>query len=426
MAVSSLSPRAVHPLRHRLDVTAPVPGSKSHTNRALVCAALATGTSRLAGALFAEDTLAMVETLRELGSDIVSDAGDASMRVSGTGGRLRPGPARLNVRQSGTTGRFVLPMLTLGEGRYELDGDPQLRSRPFGDLVDALGSLGAKIEGTQLPLHVMGGTLDGGQVSVSGSVSSQFLSGLLLSAPGAASEVELSVDGALVSRPYIDLTLSTMASFSAVVERDAYRRFVVAPTGYQAASVMIEPDASAASYFFGAAAISGGRVTVDGLGTNTVQGDMAFVDVLERMGCTVERSESRTTVIGPEQLSAVTVDMADFSDTAQTLAVVATFADAPSELRGIGFIRHKETDRIGAVATELARRGIAVDQTDDSLVVHPGQPTPGVVETYDDHRMAMSFALLGLCHPGIEIADPGCVAKTFPNFFAVLDTLTQS
>ncbi len=413
----------MQPLRHRLDVTAPVPGSKSHTNRALICAALASGTSQLSGALFADDTLAMVDTLRELGSDIVTEPDGASMLVSGTGGRLRPGPTVLNVRQSGTTGRFILPLLTLGDGYYELDGDPQLRSRPFGDLVDALGSLGAKIEGTRLPLKVTGGTLDGGQVSVSGSVSSQFLSGLLLGAPGAASEVEITVDGTLVSRPYVDLTLSTMATFSAVVERHDYQRFVVAPNGYQAASVLIEPDASAASYFFGAAAITGGRVTVDGLGTNTVQGDMAFVDVLERMGCTVEQSESRTTVIGPTQLKPVSVDMADFSDTAQTLAVVATFADGPSELRGIGFIRHKETDRVGAVATELARRGIAVDQTDDSLVVHPGSPTPGVIETYDDHRMAMSFALLGLCHAGIEIADPGCVAKTFPDFFSVLDSL---
>lgn len=410
-------------MTHQLDATVPIPGSKSHTNRALVCAGLASGTSQLDGALFADDTLAMVDTLSNLGVGIELDESAASMQIVGVGGTLRPGPATLNVRQSGTTGRFVLPLLTLGSGTYQLDGDAQLRSRPFGELIDALGALGAEIKGRTLPLEIAGGSLAGGEVSVKGSVSSQFLSGLLLGAPCAPAAVAIEVDGALVSKPYVDLTLSTMASFSASVDRDGYQRFVIPPTGYRAASIAVEPDASAASYFFGAAAVTGGRVTVEGLGTETVQGDMAFVDVLERMGCQVERSPARTTVTGPPQLKSVTVDMADFSDTAQTLAVVATFADGPSELTGIGFIRNKETDRMEATATELGRRGVRVDQSDDSLIVHPGSPTAGVIETYDDHRMAMSFALLGLRHSGIEIADPGCVAKTFPNFFSVLDSL---
>jgi 3-phosphoshikimate 1-carboxyvinyltransferase len=313
-------------------------------------------------------------------------------------------------------------MLMLGRGPYRLDGHPQLRARPFGDLIGAMAALGARVEGTGLPLTVESGSSLGGIVRIPGGTSSQFLSGLLLSAPCADTETVVEVDGDLVSKPYIDLTLDTMATFGAEVDRDGHRRFTIAPTGYYAADVVVEPDASAASYFF-AAAMPGGRVRIEGLGRNTVQGDLRFVDALEAMGAEVVRDADATEVRGPARPHGVTIDMADISDTAQTLAVVATLADGPTRITGIGFIRHKETDRIGAVVRELGRLGIEAIDEPDGLLVRPGRPGPGTVETYDDHRMAMSFALLGLRAPGIKIADPGCVAKTFPTFFDVLETL---
>jgi 3-phosphoshikimate 1-carboxyvinyltransferase len=400
-----------------------VPGSKSHTNRALVCAALASGTSVLRGALAADDTAAMIDAVRALGASVDEDPGTSSLTVTGTGGRLPPGPVEVFVRRSGTTGRFVLPVLALGPGPYRLDGDAQLRRRPFGPLTAALTDLGARIHGDHLPITVAG-PARGGRVRLPGSVSSQFLSGLVLAGPLLPGGLDVEVTGGLVSRPYLDLTVATLAQFGVRARvLDDHRRVVVPGGPYRAARVDIEPDASAASYFFAAAAVTGGRIRVEGLGRGTVQGDLAFVDVLEAMGATVRRGPDWTEVEGGHPLTGVEVDLADCSDTAQTLAVTATFAATPTRIRGIGFIRRKETDRIGAVVTELSRLGIRAEEEPDGLVVHPGRPRPGIVATYDDHRMAMSFALLGLVHPGIVIDDPGCVAKTFPGFWAALDAL---
>ncbi|MFV0526566.1 MAG: 3-phosphoshikimate 1-carboxyvinyltransferase [Acidimicrobiales bacterium] len=420
--------RAVHPLAAPPSVTLVAPGSKSHTNRALVCAGLAHGASVLRGALFADDTLAMVDALRALGAGIELDPADRSMRVDGVAGRPADGPVTLDVRQSGTTGRFLLAVLALGHGRYTLDGDPQLRARPMAPLAGALRRLGVRVEGDHLPITVHGAGLPAGEVAVDGAVSSQFLSALLLAAPGAvpgasAHELGITLAGPLVSRPYVDLTVSTMGDFGVTVERPEPNRFLVAPQAYRGVAVAIEPDASAASYLFAAAAVTGGRVRVDGLGRTTRQGDLGFVDVLARMGAEVEMTDTSTEVRGSGRLRGITVDMADISDTAPTLAVVASFADSPTTVTGVGFIAAKETDRITAVVTELNRRGITAVATDDGFVVEPSAPVPGVVETYDDHRMAMSFALLGLVHPGIVIADPDCVAKTFPDYFAVLNQL---
>ncbi|MFV0259568.1 MAG: 3-phosphoshikimate 1-carboxyvinyltransferase [Acidimicrobiales bacterium] len=422
--------RTIHPLATAPSVTLTVPGSKSHTNRALVCAGLAHGRSVLRGALFADDTLAMVEALRALGVGIEVDPAGRSMRVFGVNGRPVDGPVTLDVRQSGTTGRFLLAVVALGHGRYTVDGHSQLRARPMGPLAGALRSLGIRVEGDHLPITVHGEGLPAGRVGVDGTVSSQFLSALLLAAPGvvpraAADRLEITWAGSPVSRPYVDLTLSTMAGFGVTVDRPEPDRFVVTPQAYQGADLVIEPDASAASYLFAAAAVTGGRVRIDGLGRATRQGDLGFVDVLARMGAEVEMDDTATEVRGTGRLRGITVDMADISDTAPTLAVVASFADAPTTVTGVGFIAAKETDRIAAVVTELNRRGITATATEDGFVVEPSTPTPGVVETYDDHRMAMSFALLGLVHPGIVIADPGCVAKTFPDYFAVLDQLAR-
>ncbi len=424
--VSGRSPQQsilIEPLSKPPDCIVAIPGSKSHTNRALVCAALADGRSTLRGALFADDTEAMVEALRTLGIGVAVDEAEQMMVVDGCAGTLPIGEAVIDVRQSGTTGRFLLPMLALGRGNMVIDGHPQLQARPFAPLTQALAAVGVRTEGDTLPITVIAGGWSGGSVRVDGSISSQFLSGLLLSAPCAASTTVITVDGELVSAPYIDLTIATMRHFGAEVSADGHRSFAVAATGYQPNDIDLEPDASAASYFFAAAAITGGRVRVEGLGTDSIQGDLAFVDVLARMGAEVDQGTDWTEVRGTGRLHGVEVDMASFSDTAQTLAVVATFADSPTTITGIDFIRRKETDRIAAVVTELQQLGIGATEDPDGMTIQPGTPVAGTVATYDDHRMAMSFALLGLAHPGIRIAEPGCVAKTFPNFFAELDRL---
>lgn len=419
-------PVAIVPLAHAPDAVVRPPGSKSHTNRALVCAALAVGRSRLDGVLVADDTEAMFGALEALGIGVELDREAKVAVVDGVGGRLPPGPRELDVRRSGTTGRFLLPVLALGTGTYRLDGHEQLRVRPFGDLVEAMIGLGVQVSGDRLPIDVTGPSLAGGRIPVSGSVSSQFLSGLLLAAPCAAHQVTIDVTSELVSRPYVALTLGTMRSFGATVAHTPdLSRFAVAPTGYQAVDLDIEPDASAASYFFAAAAMTGGRVRVQGLSTETVQGDVAFVRVLADMGAEVTWGPDWIEVSGGRPLNGVEANLADFSDTAQTLAIVATMATSPTRIDGIDFIRRKETDRIAAVVTQLNRLGIRAEATDDGMVIHPGRPVAGVVDTYDDHRMAMSFALLGLVHEGIEIADPDCVAKTYPSYFSDLDQLRR-
>jgi 3-phosphoshikimate 1-carboxyvinyltransferase len=408
---------AVEPLAARPDATVVLPGSKSLTNRALVAAALAEGTSRLEGALSADDTEAMVEGLRALGVAMQVE-GDA---VVVEGGRRAAGPVEVDARLSGTSARFLLPVLALAAGPATLDGAPPLRARPMRPLLDALRSLGATVVGDALPVSVRG-PLQGGTVRLPGDVSSQFLSGLLLAGPCLRGGLRVELTTPLVSAPYVAMTAAVMDAFGASVEGDG-EAWVVPEGRYRAATYAIEPDASAASYFFAAAVLTGGRVTVPGLGPGTLQGDLAFVDVLERMGAVVERHDDRTTVAAGPRLTGIEADLSELSDTAQTLAAVAVFADSPTRVRGIGFVRAKETDRLAAVVRELHRVGVQAAETDDGFVVHPGTPRPAVVETYDDHRMAMSFALLGLRVPGIAIADPGVVGKTFPGFWDALEGL---
>jgi 3-phosphoshikimate 1-carboxyvinyltransferase len=421
--------RAVEPLRGPVDATVTVPGSKSLTNRALVCAALAAGTSVLDGVLVADDTLAMAEALARLGATVELDGATRRATVTGTGGRLRPGPVALDMRLSGTTSRFLLPVVALGEGRYTVDGRPPLRARPMGPVLGGIEALGAAVEHLGEPGHLpvvvsAPGGLAGGAVTVAGDTSSQFLSGLLLAAPYAGEGVRVAVAGPLVSRPFVDLTLAVMAAFGVEVGVAAGPTFAVPPGRYRAGRHRVEPDASAASYLLAVAAVAGGRVTVEGLAAGSRQGDARFADLLGAMGARVERTGTSTTVTGGGRLRGLgTVDMADMPDMAQTLAAVAVFADAPTRVTGVELIRWHETDRIAAVVTELRRAGIEAEEAHDGFTVHPGTPRPARIRTYDDHRMAMSFALLGLRAPGIEIADPGCVAKTFPGFWEALDGL---
>ncbi|MFP3899837.1 MAG: 3-phosphoshikimate 1-carboxyvinyltransferase [Acidimicrobiia bacterium] len=433
-AAASPAVRPVEPIGHPIEATVAVPGSKSLTNRALVCAALADGTSVIEGALFADDTEAMSGALRSLGAVIDADASTRRLTVAGTAGALRPGPIDLDVRMSGTTSRFLLPLVALGEGPYRLDGAPSLRARPMGPVLAAVRGLGARVEergaAGHLPVTVIApGGLAGGRVVVPGDISSQFVSGLLLAAPYLRGGAEIVVGTPLVSRPYVDMTLATMAACGVEVTREADPAtgalvLRVPEAVYRAVGHAIEPDASTASYFLAAAALCGGRVTVAGLGRGSLQGDARLADLLADMGAHLERDDTSTTVTGTGKLrTRGDVDLADMPDMAPTLAVLAPFADGPTRVRGVGFIRGHETDRIAAIVRELRRCGIEADAEDDGFVVHPGTPRPARIETYDDHRMAMSFAVMGLRAPGIEIADPACVGKTFPGFWDALESL---
>jgi 3-phosphoshikimate 1-carboxyvinyltransferase len=413
----------VEPVIGRLDATVVPPGSKSITNRALVTAALAAGRSTLRGVLVADDTEAMVDCLRRLGIGV--DAGDDAtiLTVDGANGRIPAAAATLDVRQSGTTARFVAPVAALGHGRYTLDGAPRMRERPMADLVSTLRALGAVVSGDRLPFTIDADGLSGSRAVVAADASSQFASGLLLAAPAMSQGLQLRLTSAAVSRPYLDLTVEVMRAFGAHVVAGQHS-FTVAPGGYRPTTFAVEPDASAASYFFAAAAICGGTVRVPGLGRRSHQGDLRFVELLGRMGASVEQTDDATSVTGAAPLHGIEVDMSDLSDTATTLAVVAAFASTPTRVTGIGFIRAKESDRVGGVVRELRRLGVDADEEADGFVVRPGAFHPARVHTYDDHRMAMSFALVGLRLPGVEIEDPGCVAKTFPDFFETLAGLT--
>ncbi|MGO8691523.1 MAG: 3-phosphoshikimate 1-carboxyvinyltransferase [Thermoguttaceae bacterium] len=394
------------------------PGSKSITNRALVCAALAEGTSVLTSALRSDDTRLMIEGLQALGVAVECEPSATTIQVCGCSGRLPARAADIPVGNSGTTVRFLTAVATLGRGTFRLDGIARMRERPIEDLLDALGQLGAdatsELGSGCPPVVVRAAGLPGGRATVAGDLSSQFLSALLMAAPGASGPVELAIAGRLVSKPYIDMTLAVMGAFGVAVAAGPPWR--IAPRPYRACRYAIEPDASAASYFLAAAAMTGGAVTVEGLSRQSLQGDVAFCDCLAQMGCQVRGDTGGLTVVGGP-LRGIEVDMGAISDTVPTLAVVALLARGPTTIRGVAHIRHKETDRIRALANELRKLGAAVEELDDGLRIIPGPLHGAELDTYDDHRMAMSLALAGLATPGVVIRDPDCTAKTYPGYF---------
>ena len=411
-------PIAIEVLGSPPDVEVTVPGSKSLTNRALVCAALADGRSIITGALVADDTAAMTGCLEELGARLTWDG--TTVAVDGVAGRITVNAADLDARLSGTTSRFVLPLLALAAGRLRLDGAPPLRRRPMGPSLDALRSLGAAVEEEGEPGHlpvVVIGPVRGGEVAVRGDLSSQFVSGLLLAGPCMPDGLRLTLLSTLVAEPFVEMTAAVMREFGAEVDG-----LTVRTGSYRAHTYVVEPDASAASYLLAAAAMTRGRVTVMGLGHASLQGDLAFCDVLASMGATVALGEGSVTVTGGA-LRGVDVDLSSMPDMAQTFAVVAAAAEGPSRVRGVDVIRGHETDRIRAVVTELRRCGVDAGETDDGFTIDPAPIQPATIETYDDHRMAMSFALLGLIAPGMRITDPDVVGKTFPGFWDALARL---
>lgn len=422
------------PIDHPLHATVRVPGSKSLTNRALLIASLASGTTRLTNALFSDDSCYFANALQTLGFDVQLDEARHEMTITGRGGTIPAKQAELFIGNAGTAARFLSAFLTLGNGEYVVDGEPRMRERPIGDLVDSLTQLGARLQplavSDQLssicpPIKIIASGLPGGKTKIAGNISSQFLSALLMVAPYAKSPVEIEVGTELNSKPYVDMTLATMQDFGVQIERHGYERFIIRPSFFSPlSSYSIESDASAASYFFAAPAVCGGTVRVEHISRKSKQGDIAFLDVLQQMGCKIKEETSSIEVAGAESLTGVEVDMRDISDTAQTLAALAPFASSPTRIRGIGFIRRKETDRIHAMCTELRRLGIDVEEYEDGMTIYPcSDIQPAIIQTYNDHRMAMAFSLIGLRVGGIAIENPACVSKTFPNYFEVLETL---
>lgn len=384
----------------------------------------------LSGALVSDDTRVMIDALNALGIPVRSEQDGTRLLVFGKGGTIPVASAELFVGNSGTTVRFLTAMLAVGRGRFKLDGVPRMRERPIRDLLSSLSQLGVPATSEAgngcPPVILEAAGLPGGRATIRGDVSSQFLSGLLMAAPYARSPVQLTISGQLVSQPYVRMTLAVMKSFGIDLSSDELSQFdIAAPRRYAGCQYEIEPDASAASYFWAAAAITGGTVTVEGLSQNSLQGDVAFCDCLRQMGCEVRYETNATTVVG-RPLRGIDVNMNAISDTVQTLGAVALFAEGPTTIRGVGHIRHKETDRIGALATELRKLGASVDELDDGLRITPGLLRGATIETYDDHRMAMSLALAGLKQPGVIINDPDCTAKTYPDFFQDLEKLRGS
>jgi len=413
-----MPPITLQPLRAAPHTTWCIPGSKSLTNRALVLAALARGTSILKGVLRSDDTRYMRAGLESMGASVVQDSETC---WSVTGGQLHAPQATLFVGNSGTTVRFLTGLAALLDGETTLNGDIHMSRRPIADLVDALGALGIAVDCPTgcPPLTVQGhGTLPGGRITVPGDRSSQYFTALMMAGCAADAPLIIDIGGSLVSRPYVEMTAAIITDFGGAVQVGEHT-ISVTPAPLRAQTYIIEPDASAASYAFAAAAATGGTITVPGLHRQARQGDVAFVDVLEAMGARVSESAVGLCVSGGS-LVGVDVDMKHISDTVMTLAAIAPLARGTTTIRNIANIRIKETDRLHATVTELRRMGQQVEEGDDWMRITPRPIQPAAIDCYGDHRMAMSFAIPGLVVPGITITDPACVSKTYPGFWTDL------
>ncbi len=415
--------------RTSLNSTVRIPGSKSISHRSAIAASLATGESTLRGFLACEDTLYTIGVLRDLGVEI-SPKGE-TLQVNGMGGRFSPvqGRKEFYVGNSGTSIRLLLSTVSLARGEFLLTGSSQLLRRPIGELVDALNQLGVDIVCVEQkgypPALVQAQGIRGGRVTMSGEKSSQYLSSLLLSGPYAEKGVEVEITGRLVSRPYVDITIEVMREFGVSVDRHDYRYFMVPPgDGYLPCQFSIEGDVSAASYFWAAAAVTGGRVTTENIKPHTSwQGDIGFLEILREMGCHVERETERVTVCGGP-LSGIEADMAAIPDQVPTLASVALFADGSTAIRNVPHLRYKESDRLRNIALEWGKLGGRVEEVADGLIIRGGTGLCGArVEPHDDHRLAMSLAVVGLKVPGVMIKDEDCVNKSFPRFWELWDGL---
>jgi len=406
-----------------IDAVITVPGSKSITQRALIAAALADGTSSLQGPLVSEDTEYSSAALGQMGIPI--DKEDGCWRVHGTGGNVVEPEDDIFLGNNGTATRFLTSVAALGHGEFIIDGAERMRERPIAPLMEALRGWGVDIESIHgsgcPPLSILASGLRGGKTVLPEGKSSQYLSSLLLVAPYGDEPAELEVHGEILSKPYVAMTLEVMSAFGIDAEATPdFSRFSIEKGCYRARDYRIEGDASNASYFWAAAAVTGGAVTVDNVPVPSMQGDALLVPLLARMGCIVEQQGGGIKVTGPDKLEPITVDMGDMPDVVPTLAVVAAFADGTTEISNIAHLRIKECDRLSATAAELMKMGVAVEEFPDRMLIH-GRGGSGMqaasIKTYDDHRMAMSMAVAGLRVAGIMIEDEQCVAKSFPDFW---------
>ena len=418
--------REIEPLRN-LDASVPIPGSKSFTQRGLAVASLAEGKSLLQNALLSEDSTYLMEALRNLGAEIRIEGKD--IQVTGTGGRLKNPGKSLYLGNNGTAMRFLTSLVSLGEGEYTLTGTERLCRRPIGALVEALRSLGVEAssrgEDGFPPVVVNAAGLPGGSVVFKDIVSSQFVSSLMICAPYARKETVIELEGPIRSYPYLEMTREVMEAFGVPVHRDLPNRFRVSGREqYRSREYRVEGDASSASYFFLAAAICKGRVRVENLTPRTRQGDIGILTVLEELGCRVMRGDNWVEVWGGElKRGEYAFDFGNMPDMVPGLAVLAARRFGRTLIRNVGHLRFKESDRLKALATELRKIGIPVQESEDGLAIEGGPAKGAKIETYDDHRIAMSFAILGLAVPGISIQNPDCVGKSFPDFWEKLGGL---
>ena len=410
------------------DCQVSVPGSKSYTHRMLIAAALSNGICTIKNALVSEDTRFTIEALRQMGIQI--DYNRDAVRVEGKGGRLDACSATIYLGNSGTSMRLLTGVAALGEGTYTLSGSDRMQKRPIKDLLDALQQIG--VEARSLndngcpPVEITGAMISKDQVDINCQISSQYLSALLLIAPCMHKGLQICVTGGPVSRPYVDLTVDLMKTFGLRLEREGYERFKV-PGGqiYRAGEYTVEADCSQAAYFWGAAAIGGADIKVLGVKADSAQGDIRFLDLLRQMGCRVSKGSDGIAVAGGS-LSAIEADLADMPDQVPTLAVVAAFARGTTVIKNVAHLKSKESDRLTATVTELKKMGVEATGNANTLVVRGGKPQGATIETYDDHRIAMSFAMAGLNVPGVYIRNERCVEKSFPSFWQVFEGLYQS
>jgi 3-phosphoshikimate 1-carboxyvinyltransferase len=420
--------KAIRP-KSRLNTTVRIPGSKSITHRAIIAAGLANGESLLQDFLECEDTLYTASALKELGATLSYEG--KNIRVVGTGGKFRPvlNNKRIYLGNSGTSFRLLLSLVALGRGEFILTGTQRMLTRPIGPLVKALKQLGVEVSCVESndcpPVLLKADGIRGGKITMPGDKSSQFVSSLLLSGPYAENDIEIRLAGELVSRPYVDISIDVMGLFGVNVDREDYRYFRI-PSGqtYQPREFTIQGDASSASYFWAAAAVTEGTVATENINPYaTRQGDIRFLETLERMGCFIEKKSDRVVVHGGS-LSAIDVDMNDMPDMVPTLAAIGLFARGKTTIRNVSHLRYKESDRLRALALEWNRLGGRVMETDDGLIIYGGRPLSGtLVDPHDDHRLAMSLAVVGLRVPGIRIQEEGCVNKSFSRFWELWDRL---
>ncbi len=436
-----MEPYKVRQIGHAPRIEVTVPGSKSITNRALLMAAMAQGETVLEGVLFSDDSRVFLKALQELGFAVDIDETNCQVRIKGMGGKIPRKEAEIYVGSAGTAARFLTAFTAMSDGCYRLEASEQMKKRPMKELFDALCALGVKIrflaQEDTFPIEICGIARGQGEgrsfekvqtVSLNIDRSSQFLSALLMTAPLQLHQLTIRLTGSRSARSYVEMTKQMMCQFGhsgvQMLQEDVYR---VCGQAYEAGTYCVEPDVSAACYFYAMAAITGGTAQVDHMKKDSLQGDMRFLALLEQMGCrlTWDRGECLLTGVKPGQLKGIDADLGDFSDQALTLAAIAPYANSPVTIRNIGHIRGQECDRIRAIAENMKRMGIRCSEQQDSIRIEPGQPQPARIETYDDHRVAMAFAVTGIRAEGIQILNPSCCKKTFEQYFSVLDRILR-